>query len=157
MEYFLQNLWTDLVPVYVLVVLVVFGFFLLMKGGDWLADGARDLARILGVHPSVIGLTVVAMATSVPELFTSLVAINQNAEGLIIGSVVGSNLANVTLVLGVVTFANPIVTRNALPGWQTTFLCLVSFLFAYCCLEGKYTFDQQEGVIFTSILAIYLI
>ena len=131
MEHFLQHLrdGSPLVYLVLLVFFVVVGFFLLIKGGDWLAFGAVDLTRVLGVHPYVIGTSVVAMATSVPELFTSITAIFLGGEGLIIGNVVGSNIANVALVLGVATFAQPILTKGALPKWQTNYLCLVSFLF----------------------------
>jgi Ca2+/Na+ antiporter len=80
---------------------ILVGIFLLTKGGDILTDGASDLARSLGVHPAIIGLTVVSIATSAPELFTSLAAIAGDAKNLITGNIVGSNLANIGLVLGI--------------------------------------------------------
>ena len=137
---------------------ILVGVFLLTKGGDILTDGASDLARSLGVHPAIIGLTVVSIATSAPELFTSLAAIAGDAKDLIIGNVVGSNLANVGLVLGIATFINPIAMKGCLPNWQTNLLLLTTILFSAACLWiGKESFDRPLGIIFTIILVAYLI
>ena len=91
---------------------VLVGILLLTKGGDFLTDGASDLACGLGIHPAVIGLTVVSISTSAPELFTSLAAITGDAKRLIIGNLVGSNLANVGLVLGITALVRPIAGRG---------------------------------------------
>lgn len=141
-----------------LVVLVLLGFSLLTKGGDLLTDGASDLARGLGIHPAVIGLTVVSISTSTPELFTSMAAIVGDAKRLIIGNVVGSNLANVGLILGVATFVRPIKMKGSLPNWQSTLLLLITILFSVCCLwPDKGTFNRENGITFVIILACYLV
>ena len=157
---FLDGLQTDSPSFHLiaLVVLVLLGFFLLTKGGDLLTDGASDLARGLGIHPAVIGLTVVSISTSAPELFTSMAAIVGDAKRLIIGNVVGSNLANVGLILGVAAFVRPIKMKGSLPNWQSTLLLLITILFSVCCLwPGKATFDRLNGITFVVILAIYLV
>lgn len=137
---------------------ILVGILLLTKGGDILTEGARDLARSLGVHPAIIGLTVVSIATSAPELFTSLAAIAGDAKSLIIGNVVGSNLANVGLVLGIATFINPIAMRGSLANWQTNLLFLTTLLFSISCLWiGKESFDRPLGILFSTILVAYLI
>lgn len=139
-------------------VLALAGLYLLTKGGDILTDGAAALARNLGVHPAIIGLTVVSMATSAPELFTSLAAITGEAKGLILGNVVGSNLANVGLILGLATFLGPIRMKDSLPPWQTSLLFLVTVLFSALCLwPGKGEFSRENGVTFLVILLCYLI
>jgi cation:H+ antiporter len=137
---------------------ILVGIFLLTKGGDILTDGASDLARTLGVHPAIIGLTVVSIATSAPELFTSLAAIAGDAKDLIIGNVVGSNLANIGLVLGIATFINPIAMKGSLANWQTNLLLLTTLLFSISCLWiGKESFDRPLGIVFSIILVAYLI
>lgn len=120
--------------VVVLVTLVIIGLYLLFKGGDWLAEGASGLVKALGANPAVIGLTVVSMATSAPELFTCLTAAIKGNEELIIGNLVGSNLANIGLILGIAVIVRPLNTPNPLSKWQLPFLLASSLLFTIICL-----------------------
>ena len=76
------------------------GLFFLTKGGDWLSDNCSIFAEKLGIPPIIVGLTIVSVATSAPELFTSIAAINSNAGGLVMGNIIGSNVANIGLILG---------------------------------------------------------
>ncbi len=80
---------------------VIGGLFMLVGGGETMVSGATRLARRLGMSPLVIGLTIVAFGTSVPELFVSLTASLQGHPNIMIGNVVGSNIANVGLILGI--------------------------------------------------------
>ena len=80
---------------------LVVGFLLLVKGADWFVDGASGLATKLGIPQLVIGLTIVAMGTSLPEAAVSIsAALRENAE-ITIGNVVGSNILNVLIILGI--------------------------------------------------------
>ena len=79
---------------------LVVGLVLLVKGADWLVDGASKLAKRLGVTDIVIGLTIVALGTSLPELATSVVAAFKHNNDIAIGNVVGSNIFNVFFILG---------------------------------------------------------
>lgn len=79
---------------------MVVGLVLLVKGADWLVDGASKLAKRLGVTNLVIGLTIVALGTSLPELATSVVAAFKHNNDIAIGNVVGSNIFNVFFILG---------------------------------------------------------
>ena len=156
---FLEGLRTDSSGLHISALsgLVLLGLFLLTKGGDFLTDGASELARGLGVSPAIIGLTVVSISTSAPELFTSLAAISGEAKNLIIGNVVGSNLANVGLVLGIAALVRPLKAKGALPNWQTNVLLLVTMLFSICCLSlGRESFGREAGMLFVSILIVYL-
>ena len=81
--------------------LVLAGLVGLFFGGDWLVKGAVGLAERLNISPLIIGLTVVALGTSAPELVVSLQAALEGSGGLAVGNVVGSNIANVLLVLGI--------------------------------------------------------
>jgi cation:H+ antiporter len=98
------------------------------------------------------------VATSAPELFTSLAAIAGDAKDLIIGNVIGSNLANIGLVLGIATFINPIAMKGCLENWQTNLLLLITLLFSISCLWiGKESFDRPLGIVFSAILVAYLV
>lgn len=88
--------------------LLTLGLILLALGGDMLVSGAVSLARRLGVSTLLIGLTLVGFGTSTPELVTSLLAAFQGANGIAVGNVVGSNIANVLLVLGVASLIRPV-------------------------------------------------
>lgn len=94
-------------------VLMIVGFILLIKGADFLVDGASSVARRFHVSDLVIGLTVVAFGTSTPELFVNIIAsINGNTE-IAIGNVLGSNIANILLILGISSMIYPLsVTRG---------------------------------------------
>ncbi len=89
-------------------VLLLLGFGLLIKAADWLVEGASALARRLKVSDLAIGLTVVAFGTSTPELFVNLVAASQGKTALALGNVIGSNIANILLILGVAAIITPL-------------------------------------------------
>jgi len=88
--------------------LFIIGLLLLYYGADWLVKGAASLARSFGLTPLVIGLTVVAFGTSAPELVVSIVSAAQNQSMIAVGNVIGSNICNIALVLGVTAIILPI-------------------------------------------------
>ncbi len=90
------------------IVLCLIGFVLLYFGAEWLVKGSSSLARSLGVTPIVIGLTVVAFGTSAPELVVSLISSIKGKSMIAVGNVVGSNICNIALVLGLSALFNPI-------------------------------------------------
>ncbi len=92
----------------VLALFCLVGFVLLYFGAEWLVKGSSSLARSLGVTPIVIGLTVVAFGTSAPELVVSLISSIQGKSMIAVGNVVGSNICNIALVLGLAAVFNPI-------------------------------------------------
>jgi len=97
------------------IVLILIGFAILVVGGELLVRGAVALARRLRLSPLVIGVTVVGFGTSAPELATSLVAALEDAPGIAVGNIVGSNIANILLILGLAAVMMPIVVdRTAL-------------------------------------------
>ncbi len=111
-------------------ILLILGFVLLIKGADWLVDGAVSVASRFGVSDLVIGLTIVSMGTSMPELIVSIIASNNGSSELAIGNVLGSNIANVLLILGVTA-----IVRN-LPVHRNTILSEVPFSLAAALLVG---------------------
>jgi cation:H+ antiporter len=87
--------------------LLIVGLVLLSKGADWLVNGASAIAMRLGVSPLFIGLTIVAFGTSLPEFFVNVISAVRGSTGVAMGNVVGSNLANILLILGLMAVINP--------------------------------------------------
>ena len=141
-----------------LAILVLTGFYFLFKGGDWLTDGASGLAKDLGMNPMVIGLTIVSMATSAPELFTCITAVLKGNPDLVVGNLVGSNLANIGLVLGFVLLFTPLKSAGALPFWQLCFLLSSSLVFTFICLHPSKnsSFSRMDGGICILLMAFFL-
>ncbi|MEZ5814595.1 MAG: calcium/sodium antiporter [Alphaproteobacteria bacterium] len=82
------------------VLLMTIGIFLLIKGGNWTIDAAVFIARRFGLSPMVVGFTVLAFGTSLPELIVSILAVLRGSEGIAMGNVIGSNIANILMVIG---------------------------------------------------------
>jgi cation:H+ antiporter len=130
-----------------LVVFCFFGFLMLHYGAEWLIKGSSSLARSLGVTPIVIGLTVVAFGTSAPELVVSLIASIQGKSMIAVGNVVGSNICNIALVLGLAALFQPItsdksVVKRDIPIMMgiSLYLLVVSFDSKIGRLEGASLF-----------------
>ena len=98
--------------IYIAFLLLVVGFVLLIKGADFFVDGASNIARYLGVSTLVIGLTVVAFGTSLPEAAVSISGAIQNVDDVALGNVVGSNIANLLLILGLSSVVSPIIINK---------------------------------------------
>ena len=107
------------------------GFVYLLMGGDLLVRGALGLARESKIPPVVVGLTVVAMGTSAPELMVSTFSALSGYPNIAIGNVIGSNIANVLLVLGVPVLIHPIVCDQEGLSKQTGLMVAVSLLFIF--------------------------
>lgn len=131
------------------------GFVYLLMGGDLLVRGALGLARESKIPPTVVGLTVVAMGTSAPELMVSAFSALSGYPGIAVGNVVGSNIANVLLVIGVPVLIHPIVCDQAGLGKQTGLMISVSVLFILLCVFQPITF--WAGVMLVLILMGFLI
>jgi cation:H+ antiporter len=136
------------------ILLLIAGLAILLLGGDWLVRGAVALAKKSGIPALIIGLTVVAFGTSAPEMVVSAVAALSNAPGLAIGNIVGSNIANTFLVLGIPALIAPLATqatgvrRNALIALGAT------------CLFIGLTWDRvlslSDGIILIAGIAGYI-
>ncbi|MBU0766989.1 calcium/sodium antiporter [Patescibacteria group bacterium] len=92
---------------------IILGFVLLIKGADWLVEGASSISRRLGVGDLVIGLTVVSFGTSAPELIVNIVASFQGSADIAIGNIVGSNISNTLLILGVAAVIAPLAVQRS--------------------------------------------
>ncbi|MCH8473812.1 MAG: calcium/sodium antiporter [Opitutales bacterium] len=139
----------------VLALLVLVGFIGLTFGGDFLCRGAVGLSRKLGVSPLVIGLTVVSIATSMPELFTSVAASLRDAQGLVIGNIVGSNISNLGLILGLSALFCPLVVQVRVIRREMPALVLITLLFCALAYWGG-GFTRLDGLLLLLCLVGYL-
>lgn len=133
---------------------VLGGFALLMLCGDLLVRGAVGLAARFGVSSLVIALTVVALGTSMPELVISADAALQGSPDIALGNVVGSNIANILLVLGLPALVYPISCRGRALKLNTWIMLAVSVLLIALCFLGP--LDRGEGLLLLVLLGIYL-
>jgi cation:H+ antiporter len=119
------------------VLLVVLGLALLVGGGELLVRGASGLARTLGLSPLVIGLTVVAFATSAPELAVTVGATISGEPDLAVGNVVGSNIVNVLLILGVSAMVIPLAVSSRVVRIDVPVMVVLSFAMLALALDGR--------------------
>ena len=134
--------------------LFALGLVGLVLGGDFLVKGAVGLAQRVGISPLIIGLTIVAFGTSAPELLISLDAALGGSGGLAVGNVVGSNIANVLLVLGVPAMILPIVCDQDGVHRTIYFLLAVTLLFVWMMWDG--TISRVDGFVLLGALAVFL-
>ncbi len=115
------------------LLLFVTGFALLIQGGDWLVEGASSLAKSFRISDLVIGLTVVSFGTSAPELLVNLFASFSNAENIALGNILGSNIANVYLVLGIAALYQPLKLQERTVWKEIPFALLVTVVLGILC------------------------
>ena len=113
------------------------GIGLLVYGPYLLVGGGSKVAAVLGVPPVVVGLTVVAFGTSAPELFVSLVAALRGNTGLVLGNVIGSNVANLGLILAVAAIVRPVIVEKGLPKREVPLLLGATALFTILVWDGE--------------------
>ena len=115
--------------------LIILGIVLVLKGADWLTEGAASLARRFNVPEIVIGLTIVAAGTSAPELFVSVASALQDTPDLAVGNVVGSNIMNTLLIVGVTAVVAPMTISRATVAKDIPFSAVASLLLIVLCLD----------------------
>ncbi|MCB0355680.1 MAG: calcium/sodium antiporter [Bdellovibrionales bacterium] len=126
------------------VLFVFLGLTLLVTGGELLVRSASKIANTLGISPLVIGLTIVAYGTSAPELGVSLFAAIQGSPEIALANVVGSNIFNIGLILGLCSLIAPLTVHLQLIKFEVPIMILVSVLSYLFCLDGK--LGRTEGV-----------
>ena len=137
------------------LLLVVTGLTLLVVGGESLVRGASTLAGKAGISPLVIGLVVVSAATSAPELAVTVGSVLNGEPDLAIGNVVGSNIANILLILGLAAVISPLVIKRQLVRFDIPVMLLASGLLLLTTLDGK--LDPIEGALLLILLALHTI
>ena len=135
--------------------LIGIGLVLLIWGADRFVHGASATARNLGIAPLLIGLTIVAFATSAPEILVSIVAASQGQPGLAIGNAIGSNIVNIGLVLGLTAIIRPIPLESATLRREMPALLAVSLLTVSLFLDTR--LSRPDGIVMLTGLAIVMI
>lgn len=136
------------------LILVAFGLVALLAGGDLLVRGAVGVARRFGVSPLVIGLTLVGFGTSAPELVTSLSAALAGAPAIALGNVVGSNIANILLILGVAALIRPVAAQMAGLSREAAWVGGSALALAALAVSGQ--ISTWSGVCLIGFLGFYL-
>ena len=134
---------------------VIVGLLLLIWGADRFVHGAAATARNLGIPPLLIGLTIVALATSAPEILVSLVAALRDETDLAVGNAIGSNIANIGLVLGVVALLRPVELKSATLRREMPALLAVSLLTVSLFLDSH--LGRVDGLVLMTGLIIVMI
>lgn len=142
--------------------LLVVGFALLIKGADWFVDGASSIAKILRISPLLIGLTIVAFGTSSPEATVSILAALDGSAEVSLGNVIGSNIFNITLVVGLTALLNPLKVESETIRKEIPFTLLGSavllVLISDIALQGfsENLLTRSDGLIFLLIFAVFM-
>ncbi len=158
---FLYNIYSISVSI-ITVVLFVLGFVFLIKGADWLVSGASSLANKIGVSALVIGLTIVAFGTSAPELTVSLLASFKGNTDIAIANIIGSNIANILLILGISAVIYPLAVQRGIVWREIPFALLavvvVSVMASDVLFDDASTslLSRTDGLVLMGFFAIFL-
>ena len=137
------------------IFLIILGLALLVKGADWFVDGSAGIAGKCGISPLVIGLTVVAFGTSAPELAVSVTSAIRGYTDLAVGNVVGSNIANILLILGLSALVRPLIVQKESFKLDLPVLLLASALLIGLGIWGR-ALEWWDGLIMLAIFAAYM-
>lgn len=137
-----------------LLLLLALGFFALATGGDILTSGAAAVSVNFKIDPIVVGLTVVSIATSLPEMATSFMAA-KDSPGIALGNILGSNIANIALILGIAAVIAPLEIRRRLICREVPILIGMTIIFSLFAMGGG--FRRVEGLILLTLTVAYLI
>lgn len=138
------------------IVYIAGGLAGLIFGGQWFVDGASDIAKAMGVSEALIGLTIVAVGTSLPELATSVVAAAKGSTGMAIGNIVGSNIFNILFVLGATAVVRPLSSGGIsyVDYCVMTLSAIIFWIMGW--LVGKRTITRGEGALLLGLYAGYM-
>lgn len=137
------------------VLILAAGFVLLVKGADWFVEGAAGLARKMHIPQLVIGLTIVAMGTSMPEAAVSITSALNHAPGITIGNVVGSNILNVLLILGITALVTNVSIQESTKRYEIPFMIGITVLLLAFGATGA-VITLWEGLAFLGLFGGYL-
>lgn len=136
------------------VILFLAGLVLLYLGADFLVRGAAQLASLARISPLIVGVTVVALGTSSPEILVSFIAALTNQADVAVGNIVGSNIANIALILGISAFIKPITVRENKINKEVYWMIAASLLFWGFVINGHLT--HLEGIILLLMLTTFI-
>lgn len=137
------------------MLLLVAGFCLLIKGADWFVEGASGIADKFGIPQLVIGLTIVALGTSLPEAAVSIAAALEGSADITIGNVVGSNIMNVLVILGFTSVICAIPVQKSTVKYEIPFVIIVTVVLGLLGLFDN-TVSRLDGILLWVLMAVYM-
>ncbi len=154
-EYALEAEEIQIMPVPKSIIFIVLGCAAIAFGSDWVVDGATTIAEAMGVSQTLIGLTVVAFGTSLPELATSIMAAKKNEVDMALGNAIGSNIFNILMVLGIAAAISPMafITENIID-----IVILIAFsAIVWIMAWTKHELSKKEGGVMAILYAVYVV
>lgn len=136
-------------------VLLVVGFVMLVKGADWFVEGVAGIAEKFGIPQLVIGLTIVAMGTSAPEAAVSITSATKGNAGITIGNVVGSNILNVLVILGLTAVITRVAVQKSTIRYEIPFMLVITLVLLGLGLSGN-EISFVEGIILWVLFIVYM-
>jgi len=137
-------------------VAVIVGIILLIKGGELLFDGSISISLKLNIPKFIVGMTVVSFATSAPELIVSIQAAMMGHPDLALGNIVGSNIANIAFVLGIIIVITPIKVDKVFYKTDWPVMMVITLLFFFL-FKNDNSLSKNEGIILLMVLCVYLV
>lgn len=138
------------------ILLILLGFVLLIKGADFLVEGASNIAKKFHIPEIIIGLTIVSIGTSMPELFVSLTSALEGHSDMAMGNVVGSNIANLLLILGLSTVIRPIKFQKETRLIEMPMCLIITIIFMIFCNTGT-GISKLEAIILLVLFTIFIL
>ena len=137
------------------IIFLILGIVLLKYGGDFVVENSTILAKDFNISEKIIGVTIVALGTSLPELVTSIIAIRKNSIEIAVGNIIGSNIFNLLLVLGITSFIKPIEFSGEY-NFDLILLVITTLLIIISCLKNKNEeLRRKEGIILLGFFILY--
>lgn len=137
------------------IFILLIGFVFLVKGADWFVDGAASVARKMGIPQLIVGLTIVAMGTSMPEAAVSITAALGGNAGITVGNIIGSNILNILIILGVTAVITNVAIQKSTLYYEIPFMIAITVvLMVFGITGGAVTFF--EGIILWALFIAFL-
>lgn len=137
------------------VILMILGFALLIKGADFLVEGSSNIAKKFHIPEIIIGLTIVSIGTSMPELFVSVAAALEGHSDIAMGNVIGSNACNLLLILGLATIIRPIKFQRETRLIEIPMCLVLSIIFIFLCNTGE-GISRLESLILIGLFIMFI-
>lgn len=137
------------------VFILILGFVMLVKGADWFVEGAAGIAKKMGIPQLIIGLTIVAMGTSMPEAAVSITAALDGNAGITVGNIVGSNILNILIILGITAVITNVAVQKSTLYCEIPFMTGITVLLLIFGVTGN-SITFAEGVVFWVLFLLFL-
>ena len=137
------------------IILLIVGFVMLIKGADWFVEGVAGIAEKFGIPQLVIGLTIVAMGTSAPEAAVSITSALKGNAGITIGNVVGSNILNVLIILGLTAVITNVAIQKSTIRYELPFMLVITLVMIGLGMTGG-NINLVEGIIMWVLFLVYM-